>query len=127
MQGKDKNNSHATIKLSCCHAQDATTTILCHTTTSGASIPQSSTASTPKTVCKYTNDGIYNAKGEYSKNTKEAASIKKGHNEPLTKEGDDEPLAKDGDWAGCNNEPLATRAIGRIHRARQQQAPHHNR
>jgi hypothetical protein len=119
MQGKDKYNSHATIILSCCCVQDVVMTILHHVTTSGASIPRLSTTSTPKTVCKYANDSMYDANGEYSKNAKEAASIEEGHNEPLAKEGDDKSLAKDGNWAGCNDEPLATRAIGCVRRARQ--------
>ncbi len=82
---------------------------------------------------EYTKDGMYIAKGVYvaesrhGKYAKEAASVEEIHNKPLAKEDNDEPLAKDGDWAGCNNESLATRAIGRICRARQQQAPHHNR
>jgi hypothetical protein len=37
---------------------------------------------------------------------KEIASIKEGHNEPLTKEGDNEPLAKDGDWLNTTMSPL---------------------
>ncbi len=67
----------------------------------------------------YAEVGLYSAKGEYSKNAKVDAFIKEGHNEPLAKEGDNKPLAKDGNWAGYNDEPLATRAIGRVHHARQ--------
>jgi hypothetical protein len=61
---------------------------------------------------------MYSAKGKYSKNAEEDTSVKEGHNKPLAKEGDDEPLAKDGNWAGYDNEPLATRAIGRVRHAR---------
>jgi hypothetical protein len=76
---------------------------------------------------EYTKDVVYVPEGEYGKYAKEDASVKEGHNKPLAKEGDNEPLAKDGDWAGCNDEPLTTRAIGRVRHARQRQAPHHNR
>jgi hypothetical protein len=75
----------------------------------------------------YAEDIVYVAKSEYGKYAKEDASVEEGHNEPLAKEGDNKPLAKDGNWAGCNNEPLATRAIGPIRCARQRQASHHNR
>ena len=80
-------------------------------------MPRSSTASTPKTVCEYADDGVYDAEGEYGEYAKEVASVEEGQNKPLAKEGDDKSLAKDGDWAGYNNEPLATRAIGRVRRA----------
>jgi hypothetical protein len=76
---------------------------------------------------EYAEDVAYVAEGEYGEYAKEDASVEEGHNEPLAKEGDDEPLAKNGDWAGCDDEPLATRAIGRVRRARQRRAPHHNR
>ncbi len=39
--GEEQNNSHATIKLSCCYLQDATMTILRHAMISGASTPRS--------------------------------------------------------------------------------------
>jgi hypothetical protein len=68
---------------------------------------------------EYAKNSVYTAKGEYGKYTKEATSVKEGHNKPLAKEGHDESLAKDGGWAGCNNEPLATRA-GHVRCARQQ-------
>jgi hypothetical protein len=55
-----------------------------------------STASTPKTVCKYPNEGVYDAKGKYGKYAKEVTSVKESHNEPLAKEGDNKSLAKDG-------------------------------
>jgi hypothetical protein len=66
----------------------------------------------------YTKDFMYVAKGKYGKYAKEDASVEEGSNKPLAKEGNNEPLAKNSDWAGYNNEPLATRAIGRVHRAR---------
>jgi hypothetical protein len=75
----------------------------------------------------YIAKGVYVAKGRYGEYAKEAASAEEGHNEHLAKEGEDEPLAKGGDWAGCDDEPLTTRAIGRVRRARQRRAPHHNR
>jgi hypothetical protein len=68
---------------------------------------------------EYAKVGIYVAKGKYGKYVKEVVSVKEGHNEPLAKEGDNVPLAKDGNWAGYNNEPLVTRAIDSVHRARQ--------
>jgi hypothetical protein len=34
-------------------------------------------------------------------------------------QGNNEPFAKNGDWAGCEDEPLATRAIGPVRRAKQ--------
>jgi len=82
-------------------------------------MPRSSTASTPKTVCEYADDGVYDAEGEYGEYAKEVASVEEGQNKPLAKEGDDKSLAKDGDWAGYNNKPLATRAIGHVQSARQ--------
>jgi hypothetical protein len=77
---------------------------------------------------KYAEDGVYVAKGEYSKNAEEDASVKEGHNKPLTKEGNNKPLAKDGNWLGMtmsslpqvqlaacvmqdDNEPLATKGL----------------
>jgi hypothetical protein len=86
--------------------------------TSGASMLRLSMESTPKTTCKYVQDSMYIAKGKYGKYAKEDASVKEGHNKPLSKEGDNKPLAKDGNWAGYNNKPLATRAIGCICHAR---------
>jgi hypothetical protein len=68
---------------------------------------------------EYAGESVYSAEGEYSKNAKEDASIEEGHNKPLAKEGNNEPFAKDGDWAGYNNKPFATtRAIGCICHAR---------
>ncbi len=69
---------------------------------------------------EYAKDIMYVAEGKYDKYAKECASFKESLNKPLTKEGDNKPLAKDGDWAGYNNEPLATRVIGRVRCARQQ-------
>ncbi len=74
---------------------------------------------------EYANDGAYVTEGEYGKYAKEDASIEDGHNKPLAKEGNDEPLAKNGNWAGCNNEPLVTKAIGHECRKRQWWAPCH--
>jgi hypothetical protein len=54
---------------------------------------------------KYAEDGVNITEGEYGKYNKEDASIEEGHNEPLDKEGNDKPLAKDGNWAGYNNKP----------------------
>jgi hypothetical protein len=68
---------------------------------------------------EYAKDSVYVAKGEYGEYAKEDASVEEGHNKPLTKEGNNKPLAKDGDWAGYNNETLATRAIGCVCCARQ--------
>jgi hypothetical protein len=127
-------------------------TIPRHTMTSGASMLRSSTGSTPKTVCKSpkvkgvyvakgkyiecANDVVYVTEGKYGEYAKEDASIKEGHNEPLTKEGNNKSLAKNGDWLGTmmsplpqgqlaayvmqdDDEPLATRASDRVRRARQ--------
>jgi hypothetical protein len=67
---------------------------------------------------EYTEDGVSVAKGEYSEYAKEDASVEEGHNEPLAKEGDDEPLAKNGDWAGCDDEPLATKSLGTAYKSK---------
>jgi hypothetical protein len=75
---------------------------------------------------EYTKDGMYVPEGKYGKYAKEDVSIKEGPNKPLAKGGKDRPLAKDRNWAGYDDEPLATRAIGRVCRSRQQQAPCHN-
>jgi hypothetical protein len=86
---------------------------------------------------KNAEDGVYSAKGKYSKNAEKEASVKEGHNEPLSKEGDNKPHAKDGNWLGMlmsplpqgrlaayvmqdDNKPLATRASDRVCHARQQ-------
>ncbi len=58
---------------------------------------------------------MYSAEGKYSKNANKAAFVKEGKNKPFVKEGDDEPLVKDGDWAGYNNEPLATKGIRAVY------------
>ncbi len=94
---EEQKNSHPTIKLSWCHLQDATTTILCHAVSSASTPKLSTVVSTPKTACKYAKDGVYIAKGKYGECTKEATFIKED-----------------------NDEPLATRAIGSIRCARQQ-------
>jgi hypothetical protein len=65
---------------------------------------------------EYAKSSAYGAKGEYREYTKEDISIKEGHNKPL---------AKNGDWAGCNNEPLASRSMGHVRHKRQQIAPYH--
>jgi hypothetical protein len=65
--------------------------------------------------------------GKYSKNPKEVASIEEGINKPFAKESNNKLLVKDGNWAGYNDEPLATKAIGCAHSARQRQAPCHKR
>ena len=74
--------------------------------------------STLKMTWKYAEDGMYITKGMYGKNTEEATFVKEGDNKPFVKDGNNEPLAKNGNWAGCDDEPLATRAIDPIHRAR---------
>ncbi len=80
---------------------------------------------------EYVKDGVYIAKGmyvaegRYGEYAKEAASVEEGHNEPLANKGNDKPLAKNGYWAGCEDEPLVTRAIGRVHHARGRRASCH--
>ena len=68
------NGSHATINLSCCCSQNAMTTIPRHATTSGTSMPRSSTASTPKMACMLPKAStvrllysMYVLEGKYSK------------------------------------------------------------
>ena len=83
MRGKDKYNSHAKIKFSCCCLQDATTTVPRNTRISGANTPRSSTASTPKKACKHPEDGVYFtkvmyiAKGKYIEYAKDGMYVAK--------------------------------------------------
>jgi hypothetical protein len=77
-------------------------------------LPKASTLRTSETDCTSPRASMA------STPSKEDAFVEEGHKVPLAKEGDDEPLAEDGDWAGYNNEPLATRAIGRVRHARRQ-------
>jgi hypothetical protein len=118
-EGRTSTTPTQQSKKICCPLQDATTTMLRNMTTSGACTLRLSTASTPKTACKYAKDGVYFVKGEYGKNAEEDAFVKEGDIEHFVKDSNDEPLAKKGNWAGCNNEPLATRAIGHFLCARQ--------
>jgi hypothetical protein len=69
---------------------------------------------------KYAKDGMFIVDFKNAKYTEEAVFSKEGHNKLLANEGNDEPLSKDGNWAGFDNEPLATRAIGPVSSARQQ-------
>ncbi len=69
---------------------------------------------------EYDKDSVYGANGKYSKNAKEAVFAEERHNKSLATEGNNEPLSEDGNWAGNNNEPLATRAIGSVGHARLQ-------
>jgi hypothetical protein len=96
-------------------------TILRHATNSSANTLRLGTVSTPKMTHEYIQDGMYVAKGKYSKyaeddvysskgkyseNAEEDEPVKEGHNKPLAKEGNNEPLAKDGNWLGMTMSPL---------------------
>jgi hypothetical protein len=132
MQGKDECDSHATIKyymllFAGCNddhivpryvqQQEYAKGGYGEYTRDGVYVARGMYVAKGKYI-EYTEDGVYIAKGKYGKYAKEDSSVKEGHNEPLAKESDNKPLAKDGDWAGYNNEPLATRAIGCVHHAR---------
>ena len=122
MQGKDKYDSHAIIKISCCCLQDATMTVPCNATISSASKLRSSTESIPKTACTSSKTCTLPKASTLSMlkmafttsrasmasmpKAKEVASVEEGHNKPLAKEGDDKPLVKDDDWLSTAMSPL---------------------
>jgi hypothetical protein len=134
MQGKDEYNSHVTIRiymLSFAECNDDCIAPRNDQQRKYAEVEYGKYAEDGVYIVKgeyvakgkyieYAKDVTYIAKGEYGKCAKEDASVKEGHNEPLAKEGDNKPLSKNGHWAGCDNESLATRVIGRVRRARQQ-------
>jgi hypothetical protein len=139
MQGKDEYDSHVTIRfymLSFAEFKDDHTTPCNDQRLKYAEVKYGKYAETGVYTAKgvyvakgkyieYAEDVAYVTKGKYGEYAKEDATVEEGHNKPLAKEGDDKPLAKNGNWAGCNNEPLATRAIGCVHHARQQRASRH--
>ncbi len=115
---EERNNSHATIKCSCCCLQDARWQY--HTTQQpAAQVCWGQVQQVPKDgVCiakgvyiakgkyiEYAKDIVYVAKCEYGNYAKEDASIKEGHNKPLTKKDNNKPLAKDGNWLGTTKSP----------------------